>query len=500
MGIEEDHVNGYAVKEEGSIFMWLALLATSCATFTFGFSLGFTSPVFTPDGNTTCYDPPCSGQFEHYLDREMNLTSDQTTWFSSVINLGAGGFAIFGGGPVDRFGKKWGMVAAHLFYILGWGLLLSVKAVREDESNTSHVTQLYFARVIIGFGIGLTCCSVSNYQTEICTLKLRGVFGSCFQIAIVTGIFTVYALGLKIYWRTLCVIVMCVEGVGLLLTFFLPESPVWLLSKSRREDAELSLMTFRSKDSSIEKLMANIADVVDKGDESQGGFKELMQAPRFKALCIGVGLMFVQQLSGINAVMFYANMILGKVWSDPDTVNNYAVGAQGLQLVVTIATSPFMDKAGRRPLLVFACVGMVISCAVMNVFFFDSGSAKPAFAVVGFYMYIASFAMGMGAIPWFIMGEIFHPEVKGISSSIATAFNWSLSFAVTKTIQNLVDAFSSDQNVGMGWVFTLYGSVCFVGIAFILLFIPETKGKPYAQVEAELLGNKGYIAVENDYE
>eukprot|EP01060_Flectonema_neradi_P016420 TRINITY_DN2300_c0_g3_i2.p1 TRINITY_DN2300_c0_g3~~TRINITY_DN2300_c0_g3_i2.p1 ORF type:complete len:438 (+),score=91.66 TRINITY_DN2300_c0_g3_i2:262-1575(+) len=435
------------------------------------------------------------------------MSDDQKTWFGSVINLGAGLGGVLGGFPVDMFGKRTGMIVANTFLLVGYLMILLCKAPSFGHSNTQQMTQFYAARVLQGVGIGFVCCSVGNYQVEISTLPLRGAIGTCFQVGVVAGIFMVYFLGLWIRYESLSVIVLVVNAVGIVFAFTIPESPVWLLSKGRKEEAEAALKRLRSSDSQVTEILEKMESELNQDDveeSSESVIEKMSKAPRMKALMIGVGLMFVQQLSGINAVMFYASKILGTVWTDDDTVNQVAVGVQAMQFLLTIVAAPIVDKAGRKAMLTIASVGLVFCCMAMSSYYFWASTVPKGILILGFYGYVAFFSMGMGAVPWFIMGEIFHPEVKGISSAIATMCNWLLSFAITKTVDTFVKAFSTNSDPsdingetpsGHGWLFVMYGSVCFLGVFFIRFVLPETKGKSYAVLEKELMGRNSYAEI-----
>ena len=199
--------------EAASLGVWLAVIATSCATFTFGYTLAFSSPTFCPNppsASNMTYGPP-SGN-DKFLDIQMAMSSGDTTWFASIVNIGAGVGAVIAGKPVDHFGKRLGMVAANLLYVLGYVLIFTTPRVfshasehswdyiDSHEGNSRQMAQLMVARVILGFGIGVTCCTVGNYQTEVATLKLRGAFGTCFQIAVCLGLVVVTGAGLSLQY------------------------------------------------------------------------------------------------------------------------------------------------------------------------------------------------------------------------------------------------------------------------------------------------------------
>jgi len=249
----------------------------------------------------------------------------------------------------------------------------------------------------------------------------------------------------------------------------------------------------------------------ENGDEAEGGLSALIgDATSRKALSIGVGLMFVQQLSGINAIMFYAGEIFSAVPGTSDaTANGYSTGMQAMQVIVTFSSALFMDKFGRQKILLWAGTGQFLACLCLAMYYLfascskdDQGNVVSAslgvFPVLALYGYTFFFSSGMGAIPWFIMGEIFKPNIKGLASSIATAVNWLLSFVITFTVASLTKGFDSMLkgalphaiDAGMGGLFVAYGSVCFAGIFFVAFFVPETKGLTLKEVQAKLSGDK----------
>jgi len=173
---------------------------------------------------------------------------------------------------------------------------------------------------------------------------------------------------------------------------------------------------------------------------------------------------------------------------------------QAMQVGITLASVFYMDKFGRRPILLFAGIGQCIFAMCLVLYYLVGSTSWGVFPVVSLYLYVFFFSCGMGAIPWFIMGEIFKPNVKGLASSIATAVNWLLSFAITETVTPLKDGFQSmlggiDGAIdpGMGGLFLLYGIVCCFGVLFISTFVPETKGLTAREIQHKLAGKSGKV-------
>jgi MFS family permease len=194
-----------------------------------------------------------------------------------------------------------------------------------------------------------------------------------------------------------------------------------------------------------------------------------------RPLALSVVLMACQQGSGINAVIFYSQQIL----ADANFVGfapSAALIVAGAQAVVTACSVPLMDSVGRRPLLLLASAGMCASQAVISSFFL-TGRRLPALALAGLCGSVSSFSLGLGAIPWSLMGELFPQSARGLASSVATLVNWSASFAVTLSFDALARA------LGDGGLFAAYAGVCGGTLLFVALFVPETKGRTLEEIE-----------------
>ena len=164
------------------------------------------------------------------------------------------------------------------------------------------------------------------------------------------------------------------------------------------------------------------------------------------------------------------------------------LSSASLQVVATMLSTLLIDKAGRKILLFLSSLVMCISLVSLGIYFHVKATQDLAFLsslpLVSLGLFIVMFSVGLGPIPWIMLGEIFTPKTKGVASSISAAFNWVLAFTVTNQYQNMNDT------LGVGPTFVLFGAICGVGAIFVSLLVPETKGKDVEQVQGVLMGNR----------
>lgn len=218
--------------------------------------------------------------------------------------------------------------------------------------------------------------------------------------------------------------------------------------------------------------------------QSRIKFCELFERRYALPLTIGIGLLLLQQLSGVNGIMFYSTSIFKS--AGISSANAASLGLGAVQVLTTGLTVCLMDKAGRRLLLMVSSGGMAICHFLVGLSFYlkshmEGASQYETFfsvlALTSLLIFIVSFSLGMGAIPWIIMSEILPLNVKGLAGSVATLANWMTSWVVTMTI-----------NLLMQWsyagTFTLYSVVCTFTLAFVVLCVPETKGRTLEEIQA----------------
>lgn len=210
-----------------------------------------------------------------------------------------------------------------------------------------------------------------------------------------------------------------------------------------------------------------------------------MRTESLRSAFIAIGLMFFQQMSGINAVIFYSNTIFKDSGSDLDPgVSTIIVGV--IQVVATFVSSLVVDKLGRRLLLLFSIVVMGICLCGLGVFFYLLDANSDAIGSLGWLpitslcLFMVAFSLGFGPVPWLMAGELFAPDIKGFLGAIAGTFNWLLAFVITKFFANFKEA------MGNGPTFWLFMVFCAIGFVFVLLFVPETKGKSFQAIQDQI--------------
>lgn len=206
------------------------------------------------------------------------------------------------------------------------------------------------------------------------------------------------------------------------------------------------------------------------------------------ALTICLSLMFFQQVSGINAIIFYTVPIFKSAGSNIDaSICAIIVGV--VQVLMTFGSTLLIEKAGRRILLLQSSIVMGICLATVGIFFHLKAAETDVTSIgwlplASLVLFIISFSLGFGPIPWMMMGELFAPEVKGIASSIAVMVNWTLVFIVTKCFGLMNEELGSDVT------FWIFAGCMAVGTLFVAIKVPETKGKSSAEIQAMLAGDR----------
>ncbi|KAG8227202.1 hypothetical protein J437_LFUL003408 [Ladona fulva] len=426
----------------------------------------------------------------------LDLTVSEGSWVGSLLTLGACLAALPSGPISDRVGRKRFLSAISLPFLMSW-LLVAV---------VPNVQALYCARFLAGLATGAVSVVIPIYVGEISEHTIRGTLGSFFQLMLTLGILFSYAVGaFTSSYGILAVASSATAALFLLGALWMPETPQYLLAWGRREEASRSLMWLRGVDNPIaierelsrmeHDLAASAKEALDRGGSGAiGVVRELVFSPVCrKAMIVTLGLMTFQQLSGVNAVIFYSESIFRSavdgLSAGPSTVIFGTV-----QVTVTAVAALLVERVGRRFLLCLSSLAASIALCSLAVFFHLQDNALASghslkglgwLPLVSLAAFMVAYSLGLGPLPWAMMGELFPSSVKGTASGIAVSTNWMLAFIVTKTFSSMKLAIGSD---GAFWVFS---AICALSVMFVAFFVPETKGKSDHEIHNSLDGGFG---------
>jgi MFS transporter, SP family, galactose:H+ symporter len=356
------------------------------------------------------------------------------------------------------------------------------------ESFAPGTLILVLGRFVVGFGVGVASVAAPLYAAEMAPARTRGRFVSTYQLAITIGIFVAYIvddlLTESANWRLMLGLAIVPGLLLVLVVFIMPESPRWLMKAGRREEARAALTKTDGSagvDERLDEIQANLAE-----DANQATWGEVFGKAMRRPLLVGLGLAVVQQITGINAIIYYANEIFADAGfttpAEQAEATLYAVGL--VNVLATFIAVAYVDRFGRRPLLFVGLTGMIVSLTGVGFafLFFDEQPAQSGpsvtgiFTVIGLVVFIASFAFSLGPIVWTIINEIFPNRVRGRAVAVATAANWGAAFLVSQFFLTLVNAIGTAATF---WLFAAAGVVSFV---WIWKRVPETKGRTLEEI------------------
>ncbi|KAH1016635.1 hypothetical protein HUJ04_007823 [Dendroctonus ponderosae] len=451
-----------------SFYLYRAALIGDLLALNAGIGLSWTSPVL----------PKLHGP-----NSPLNTSIDtfQESLITSILCIGAAFGAFLFGHLADKIGRKKTLLTVAVPMVAGMPIL----------AFTDQVRMYYLGRFLYGLGSGGVFTVLTMYTGEITEDHNRGKF-SCIQGLFVSlGVLCSFSIGSVLCVRIFCL--ACLLPLQIFVIFFAlyaPDSPSYLVRINRLEEAEAALRNLHllSKGQAGEAI-ADLQRLEEIHKESKGGVKEIFRSTGLKrAFLISAVLLILEQFSGINAVIgFMENIFRASGDGIPPQAATTLVGV--IQVATVFVTSSFIDKLGRKFLLLVSAIGSAASILVLGLYFFLH---KHECRLLEYFwwlpiscllLYIVSFNLGLGPVTWTVLCEVFPDNVKSTASSMVAAICFLSSFLVTFAFPVL------SELLGMAESFWLFGLCCVLGIIFIHYVVVETKGKSAIEIQKILSEN-----------
>lgn len=404
-----------------------------------------------------------------FLRDQFHLSDFATELAASSLLAGCIGGALIAGWLSDRYGRRSVLAASSL--------LFAISSVGAALPRTFW--EFGIARFIGGIAIGIASMLAPLYMAEVSPARIRGRLVSLNQMAIVSGILLAYLVNWSLSfhgasgWRWMFAIAV-IPSLGLFLgLFFVPESPRWLMERARVEAAfdVLQKIEGPNAEAQLEAIRQSVA-------AESGTFADLLAPSLRRPLLLTVSLAVLQQITGINTVLFYGSVIWERQLSG--TSHSSAIGANVtigfINFLATIVALWLIDRLGRKPLLMFSSGCMAVCQLLLGVAF--AMTSPPAWLVLGcMLLCVAAFAVGLGPAIWVLMAELFPTRVRGRAMSVANTALWIASFVLTATFLSLAHA------ITITGAFCVYSGMCVLTLVLVWRFTPETKGKSLEEIE-----------------
>jgi sugar porter (SP) family MFS transporter len=409
-----------------------------------------------------------------FVKRTFALSTLQEELVVSMVLVGAMAGALAGGAIADRIGRRATLVWASIIFIIG-SLLAPL---------SPKVVILIVARAIIGLGIGFTSVTAPVYVSELAPAQSRGMLIGLYQLALTIGIALAdlvgYWLSAQEAWRLMFGLAVVPTLLFLTVILTVPESPRWLFAHARQTEAESVLRSYTDAPTA-QQLLRDIEEGLKMPIEQRWS---ALWSPQVRgAVFIAAGFTILQQITGINAIIYYGPRIFELAGIATHTNAIFATFLVAIMNVVaTVVGIVLVDRVGRKPLLYVGVSGMTIALFTLSWGFSHKefhGATLGTLALVSLLGYMACFAFSMGAIAWILVAEVFPLRVRGRGVAVATLASGVSNFALSLTFLSIINT------IGDAATFAIFGGVSMVTLVFVRFVVPETCGRDLESISME---------------
>lgn len=464
-----------APKAQHTAYLWAITLVAAMGGLLFG------------------YDWVVIGGARQFYEVYFQLTSEHLIgWANSSALVGCFVGSLAAGYLGSRFGRRPVLLVSAILFAISSGL-----------TGWSYSFPMFiFWRIVGGIAIGLSSNISPLYIAEISPASIRGRLVSLNQFAIVVGILLAQIANWKIArpipehishiaflqtwnvqygWRWMFCAVVVPAIVFTVMSLFIPESPRWLLTRGR-DDSAYEVLTRVGGQSYASSEIANIKRMLQLDAGMKASWRDLWLPGVRRIVLIGAALAVLQQWTGINILFNYAAEVYRSAgYGENDILVNIVITGT-INLIFTVLAMLIVDRVGRRPMMLFGCIGIGLS-HLLSGMAYRAGWHGSAVLVLTLSA-IACYALTLAPVTWVLISEIFPNRVRSQAVSVAVSALWIASFALTYTFPLI------NRVLGSSGVFLGYGAICMLGAAFIFAFVPETTGRTLEEIEARVLSAK----------
>lgn len=410
-----------------------------------------------------------------FIRDDFALNSFEQSAVVSVLLLGAIPGALLAGRVADRIGRRRLLAGLGVLFFVG----VAVAALADGYWS------LMVGRFVMGVAVGAVSAAVPTYLGEMAPAQIRGGILTLNQLMITIGLLASYLVNWAFAdsgdWRLMFWMAGIPAVLLVVACLILPESPVWLITHGRANEAHRILDTVTvpgGADRVISRFTPEPSATGLETKPKSRGMRALLAPGVRPALFVGVTLAALQQFSGINTILYYAPTIMEETGLSASNAIFYSVFIGVINVAMTVVSTRLVDRVGRRPLLLISLAGMAASIGLLGVAFALDWS--PVITLMFMLLYIVAFAIGMGPVFWVLLGEIFPTSERAEGSSAGATVNWTANFVVSLVFLPLLAA------VGEAVTFWIFAVVCLLGVAFVTKWVPETRGRHVEEIGEDL--------------